>query len=127
MQESFAVMYGARRRPDSDSALSYLRHCVVHRSRAVLRHRAAGPSAAEPPAGTPCAQQRPMTEPGNAAVISALRALRPRQREAIVLRYYTDLSEAQTAAAMGISTRAVTSHIAPAMAALHTVMDRSEE
>ena len=67
-----------------------------------------------------------MTEPGNAAVISALRALRPRQREAIVLRHYTDLSEAQTAA-MGISTRAVTSHIAPAMAALHTVMDRSEE
>ncbi len=68
-----------------------------------------------------------MTGPENAAVISALRELPPRQREAIVLRYYADLSEAQTAAAMGISLRAVDSHIARAMAALRAVMDRSDE
>jgi RNA polymerase sigma factor (sigma-70 family) len=126
VQDSFAAVCCARPRPDSDSALSYLRYCVVHRSRAVLRRRAGSTSASESPAGTPSAQQRAMTEPENAAVISALHALPPRQREAIVLSYYADLSEGQTAAAMGISTRAVNSHIARAMAALRTVMDHSE-
>jgi RNA polymerase sigma-70 factor (sigma-E family) len=127
VQDSFAALHRARRRPDNDFALSYLRQSVVHRSRSVLRHRAAGTSAPEPPAGRPYARQRAMTGPEHAAVISVLRALPARQREAIVLRYYADLSEAQTAAAMGISTRAVNSHIARAMTALRTVLDRCEQ
>jgi RNA polymerase sigma factor (sigma-70 family) len=127
VQDSFAALHRARRRPDSDFALSYLRRSVVHRSRSVLRHRAAGTSAPEPAAGRPSAQQRAMTGPEQPAVISVLRALPARQREAIVLRYYADLSEAQTAAAMGISTRAVNSHVARAMTALRTVMGRGDE
>jgi len=127
VQDSFAALHCARRRPDSDFALSYLRQSVVHRSRSVLRHSAARTSAPEPPPGRPCAQQRAMTGPEHPAVISALHALPARQREAIVLLYYADLSEAQTAAAMGISTRAVNSHVARAMTALRTVLDRSEE
>jgi RNA polymerase sigma factor (sigma-70 family) len=127
VQDSFAALRRARRRPDSDSALSYLRKSVVHRSRSVVRHHAASISAPEPRASRPCAQQRAMTGPDHAAVISVLHALPARQREAIVLRYYADLSEAQTAAAMGISTRAVNSHIARAMTALRTVLDRGEE
>jgi DNA-directed RNA polymerase specialized sigma24 family protein len=43
------------------------------------------------------------------AIISALRILPGRQR-AIVLRYHADLSEAQIAAAVGISRAAVKSH-----------------
>ena len=41
-----------------------------------------------------------------------------RQREALVLRYYLDLSEAQTAEAMGMSQGAVKSHTSRALAAL---------
>jgi len=41
-----------------------------------------------------------------------------------VLRYYADLSEAQVAAAMGISCGAVKSHTARAMAALRTGLGR---
>ena len=48
-----------------------------------------------------------MTLLKRSALTSALRALPPRQREALVLRYYADLSEAQIAAAMGISKGAV--------------------
>ena len=48
----------------------------------------------------------------------ALRALPQRQREVLVLRYYADLSEAQIADAMGISTGAVKSHASRGMAAL---------
>jgi RNA polymerase sigma factor (sigma-70 family) len=47
-----------------------------------------------------------------------------RQREALVLRFYGDLSEAQIAAAMGISKGAVKSHTARAMTALRSVLER---
>jgi RNA polymerase sigma factor (sigma-70 family) len=51
-------------------------------------------------------------------MIAALRALPARQREALVLRYYADLSEAQIADAMGVSRGAVKSHTSRGMAAL---------
>ena len=51
-------------------------------------------------------------------MIAALRALPTRQREAIVLRYYADLSEAETAELMGVSRGAVKSHTFRGMAAL---------
>ena len=57
------------------------------------------------------------------AVIAALRGLPGRQREAIVLRYYADLSEAEIAAAMGISRGAVKSHTARGMAVLRAVLE----
>jgi RNA polymerase sigma factor (sigma-70 family) len=56
-------------------------------------------------------------------VVTALRALPPRQREALVLRYYLDLSEAQIADAMGISRGAVKSHTARAIAAMRAVLE----
>ena len=54
------------------------------------------------------------------AVVAALRSFPARQREALVLRFYGDLSEAQIAAAMGISRGAVKSHTARAMSALRS-------
>jgi RNA polymerase sigma factor (sigma-70 family) len=56
-------------------------------------------------------------------VIAALRSLSPRQREALVLRYYLDLSEEQVASAMDISRGAVKSHTARAKAALRTALE----
>ena len=53
-----------------------------------------------------------------AHVLVALRTLPQRQREVLVLRYYSDLSEAQIADAMGISTGAVKSHASRGMTAL---------
>ena len=57
-----------------------------------------------------------------AAVIAALRGLPDRQREALVLRYYADLSEAEIAATMGISRGAVKSHTSRAVSALRTAL-----
>jgi RNA polymerase sigma factor (sigma-70 family) len=57
------------------------------------------------------------------AVVAALQGLTARQREAIVLRYYADLSEAEIAAAMGISRGAVKSHTARGMAALRAALE----
>ena len=57
-------------------------------------------------------------------MIKALRNLPERQREAIVLRYYADLSEADIAATMGISRGAVKSHTARGMAALRAALEQ---
>jgi RNA polymerase sigma-70 factor (sigma-E family) len=55
-------------------------------------------------------------DPGEAvvthdAVVAALLTVPPRQRAAIVLRYYQDLTEAQTAEVMGCSVGAVKSQV----------------
>jgi RNA polymerase sigma factor (sigma-70 family) len=59
-------------------------------------------------------------------VVTALRTLPARQREALVLRYYGDLSEAQIASTMGISRGAVKSHAARGMSSLRMVLEREE-
>jgi RNA polymerase sigma-70 factor (sigma-E family) len=53
-------------------------------------------------------------------VLAALRALPSRQRAIVVLRYLHDLSEAETAKAMGISVGAVKSGAARGLARLRT-------
>jgi RNA polymerase sigma-70 factor (sigma-E family) len=56
----------------------------------------------------------------------ALGRLPRRQRAVVVLRYWEDLSEAQTAAALGISTGTVKSQAARALAALRQDADLSD-
>jgi RNA polymerase sigma-70 factor (sigma-E family) len=128
VQDSFVAMHdGWRRLRDTDKALSYLRQTVVNRSRAVLRHRAVvDRNAPSPPPDMPSAEHGAIALLERSAVVAALRTLPPRQREALVLRYYGNLSEAQIAAAMGISQGAVKSHTARAMIALRAVLERSE-
>ncbi len=126
VQDSFVAMHGGwRRLRDSDKALSYLRQSVVNRSRSVLRHRVVvDRNAPKPPPDEPSAEHGAMTLLERSAVVAALRTLPPRQREALVLRYYGDLSEASIAAAMGISKGAVKSHTARAMIAMRGVLER---
>jgi RNA polymerase sigma-70 factor (sigma-E family) len=126
VQDSFVAMHGAwRRLRDTDKALSYLRQSVVNRSRSVLRHRmVVDKNTPKPPPDMPSAEHGAIIQLERSAVVSALRALPERQREALVLRYYGDLSEAQIASVMGISRGAVKSHTARAMAALRIVLER---
>jgi DNA-directed RNA polymerase specialized sigma24 family protein len=106
VQDAFAAVHGRWHvQPDADAALAYLRWSVVHRSRSV------------PPLGDPGAG-----EPGS-AVMSALRALSPRQREVVVLQYFADLSEAEIAAATGMSMAAVRDHAAQAMSSLQAELE----
>lgn len=129
VQDSFIALHaGWRRLRDSDRALSYLRQAVVNRSRSGLRHRmVVDKTAPKPPPDMPDAEQVAIARLERSALVSALRALPLRQREALVLRYYAGLSEAQIASAMGISRGAVKSHTARAVASLRTVLDGTTE
>ncbi len=126
VQDAFVAMHGAwRRLRDPDKALSYLRQSVINRSRSVLRHRAVVDKYAPKPApDAPSAEEAAIALLERSAVIAALRALPARQREALVLRYYADMSEAQIASAMGISRGAVKSHTARGMSALRNVLEQ---
>ena len=125
VQDSFIAMHAAwLRLRDTDKALSYLRQSVVNRSRSVLRHRVVmDKNAPNPPPDVPSAEQGAMSELERTAVVSALRKLPLRQREALVLRFYADLSEAQIASTMGISRGAVKSHTARGMSSLRAVLE----
>ena len=111
-QSALAVLHGVGRRPhDGDRALSSLRREVISRARS---HRAARP-------GQP--QSADHARPGGDALLLALGALPDLQREALVLRYYADLADAQIASAMRISARSVHVHISRGMAALQAALD----
>jgi DNA-directed RNA polymerase specialized sigma24 family protein len=58
----------------------------------------------------------------NSAVVLALRALSAGQREAVVLKFYLDLTDEQAAAAMRLSRAALRRHLAAAGAALRGVL-----
>jgi DNA-directed RNA polymerase specialized sigma24 family protein len=122
VQDAFAAVHGRWHvQPDADAALAYLRWSVVHRSRTVppLGEPAAGTDEPAEGTGEPAAGTG---EPGS-AVMSALRALSPRQREVVVLRYFADLSEAEIAAATGMSMAAVRDHAAQAMSSLQAGLE----
>ncbi len=60
------------------------------------------------------------------ALLAALDRLPPRQRAVVVLRYFADQTESQTAAAMGCSVGAVKSHAARALARLRAAPGLAE-
>jgi RNA polymerase sigma factor (sigma-70 family) len=125
VQVSFVALHRARSGRGSDQ-LSYLRQAVVTRSRSRLRHRIlAGGNATATTHGRTGREGHAITNPQYQTLMSALRQLPVRQREVIVLRYYSELSEAQIAAAMRTSRAAVRSHTARATASPTwlTIMD----
>jgi DNA-directed RNA polymerase specialized sigma24 family protein len=58
----------------------------------------------------------------NSAVVRALGALPPAQREAVVLTRYLDLTDEQAAEAMRVSQAALRRHLAAGKAALREVL-----
>src|SRR5450755_4593971 len=127
VQECFIAMHdGWHRLREEDKALSYLKQAVVNRARSVLRHRSViDRNAPKPAPDMPSAEQGAMSLLERSAVITALRGLPDRQRQALVLRYYADMSEAQIAEMMGISKGAVKSHTARGMSSLRAVLEQT--
>jgi RNA polymerase sigma-70 factor (sigma-E family) len=128
VQDAFADVYRkAGTITDHDRALPYIRTAVVNRCRTVLRRRRLTWRVAatyDPPASS--AESAVLLAEEHRAVLSALDRLPPRQREALVLRYYLGLDEAGTAEVMGVGRGTVKSTTSRALAALGRALgDRS--
>jgi RNA polymerase sigma-70 factor (sigma-E family) len=123
VQEAFCGLY---RRwdhlDDPGNALRYLRSSVLNGCRSVLRNRGRLHLRLGQEPGRPdnveSAESTALVGEEHRAVLAALRRLPDRQREALVLRFYLELSETEIAQAMGISQGTVKSTVSRALAAL---------
>lgn len=120
VQDAYVKMHAAwRRLREPEAARAYLRTTVVNLARSRMRRRqVAQKHAPKPMPDAPSAEVGALERIERDRVIAALQHLPSRQREALVLRYYADLSESQIAETMGISAGAVKSHASRGMAAL---------
>jgi RNA polymerase sigma factor (sigma-70 family) len=108
VQDAFVGLYHTRWRQDSDRALFYLRRAVIRRSRSVGQRATPRGAASQPVLCREIGGQHvTAASQGYSAMIWALYWLPARQREAVLLRYYSELPEEQIANIMGLSRRAV--------------------
>ena len=103
---------------DPGKALAYLRSAVLNRCRNAMRQRSRDTKQGVTPQVVQSAEATVLVGEENQRVLAAIRALPDRQREALVLRFYLDLSQDETARVMGISTGTVKSATSRAVAAL---------
>jgi len=104
---------------------AYARRAVLSASIDHARRRSSSEVVGDPDAEVPSGQDVAETVSARAAVMSALAGLPARQRACVVLRYYEDLSVAETAAALGCSEGTVKSQTSRALASLRTSFDGS--
>jgi RNA polymerase sigma-70 factor (sigma-E family) len=129
VQDAFVDLHQrwSRLRTPGDAA-GYLHVSVVNRSRSVLRHlKVVRSSPVELAGAEESAEAEALRGLDRRRVLDALAQLSQRQREVLVLRYYAQLSEAETAGVLRISRGAVKSHGARGINALRTVLGGSDE
>jgi RNA polymerase sigma-70 factor (sigma-E family) len=120
VQDAFLGLYRRwEHLADTSFPLAYLRASVLNGCRSALRRQSRlrfGVLGADVPGES--AEARAMLSEEQRAVARAIRRLPDRQREALVLRYYLDLSEEEIARTMGISRGTVKSATSRALAAV---------
>ena len=125
LQEALIRTYLAwPRLRDPGKAEAYTRRTIVTTAISWRRRRSfhERPTGRLPDTTVPDATEAVTT---HASVVAQLRTLPPRQRAAIVLRYYEDLTEAQTADVMGCSVGTVKSHVSTGLGRLRDRMGAS--
>jgi RNA polymerase sigma-70 factor (sigma-E family) len=124
VQDAFVGLYlGWDRLRNSEAAAGYLHRSVVNAARSQIRRR----TVARRHQPTTLLDERSAEDAALARwrggpLVAALRALPTREREVVLLRYYLDLSERQTAAALGLSVGSVKAYGSRGLAALREVL-----
>jgi RNA polymerase sigma-70 factor (sigma-E family) len=103
---------------DTARAPSYLRSSVLNGCRMVLRSRSRRDDRAAGELPWESAEATALVSEEYRQLLRGIQALPPRQREALLLRYYLDLSEEETARSMGVRRGTVKSATSRALAAL---------
>ncbi len=122
VQEAFIRLHrSAHRIHDPKKAAAYLRSIVInlardHNRRGLmsLRHQEAIPAGSAPDAP----EDVLIVDEQRNRIVAEVRALSPRQRDCILLRFYLELSEVETAEVLGISNNSVKTHCRRGMEAL---------
>lgn len=130
VQDAFVALYRKQHQLRSPhAAVAYLRTSVVNLGRSALRrrmvarrHLTVGEHDESPGADSAVLLAAEYVE-----VLTALRGLPERQREVLVLRYYSDLSEQQIAEALEISTGTVKSHAHRGLTTLRDALGGSHD
>lgn len=125
VQEAFTRLHARwDRLRDRTAAGGYLRTTVINVVRSRAEHRAV--VRRRPPAAgrtqEASAESAALDSIGDTVLLAALRTLSPRHREALVLRFWLDLSERQIAGAMGTSVGTAKSHVSRGLSALRAAL-----
>ncbi|WP_245966625.1 RNA polymerase sigma factor [Sphaerisporangium album] len=128
-QEAFARLHRRQGRlRDDAAAVPYLRAIVCNLTRNRVRHlRLVRLRRPDPPPPVPSGEQAVLVAERHRALLAAVDRLPRRQREAVVLRYWLDLSEREIADAMGVTTGSVKSHASRAIAALGRALEENDD
>jgi len=122
VQEAFIrVASRGRREVEGDAFAAYLRRTIVNLHISWMRRRKLERAYLRRETGRPATDVPPDVE-AQQDMRRRLLALPPRQRAALVLRYYEDLSEAETADVLGCSRAAAKSLVSRGIEALRTDM-----
>jgi len=126
VQEAFLGLYRRwRALRDADRALGYLRSSVLNGCRAIHRTRYRRQAIVlDPPTDMASAEEEAVLAEAHREVLAALRQLPDRQREAVVLRYILDMTEAQAAETMGVSQGTVKSATSRGLANLARLLNQ---
>ena len=129
VQEAFCGLYRRwHSLADTGKALAYVRSSVINGCRTVLRRRlrqrGADPVTGDQPGES--AEAVALISEEHRQVLTAMQRLPSRQREVLVLRFYLDLDEAETAASMRISRGTVKSTTSRALAALGRILGEQQ-
>jgi RNA polymerase sigma-70 factor (sigma-E family) len=123
VQEAFARLVGRLRHLRDPGALgAYLRRTIVNLSSSHFRRRRVERAYLERIAAAPTVEPNTNDELDE-AMHTALLRLPERQRAAIVLRFYEDLSDVQTAAILNCSPGTVRSQVARGMQTLRETLE----
>ena len=106
----------------SDLPQAYARRVLINLAASFWRRRLRAPLVALSAAGERSVPDPSAAVADRAELWGAVMSLPPRTRAVLVLRYFEDLSEAQTAAALGCSVGSVKSQASRGIARLRTVL-----
>ena len=127
VQEALLAVFQRRNQFSTlDHAGAYLRAAVVNRTRSAHRHRGVVERFRPDPQPSPHTPEEEILSAERAEhMFNLVHELPPRQREVLVLRYYSEASESEIAEALGISRGAVKSHAHRGIKALRARMEGS--
>ncbi|MGV9929466.1 RNA polymerase sigma factor [Streptomyces olivaceoviridis] len=121
VQDAFTALFRrhGHRLARLDDPEAYLRTSVVNAARSVLRRRRTARAHTPVPEGhAPAPEEDVLLHEDHREVLAALGTLTRRQREVLVLRYWSHLTEAEIASTLGLSRGAVKSTASRALDAL---------